>query len=66
MKTVYFVSPGFEERARAIKPDEDIRVDPRLLGDNWYAFTGNLPVTPLKMPKLPPGWVEEGKAIDGE
>ena len=60
MKTTYYVAPEFAERARAIKPDEDIRVDARLLGDNWFAVTGMLPNKGL--PPVPPGWREEGKA----
>ncbi len=63
MITTYYVSPALEARARAARPDEDIKVDDRLLGDNWYALTGMLPKKGL--PPLPPGWVEEGKAIDG-
>lgn len=64
MKTTYFVSADFEKQAREMRPGEDIRVDPRLLGTIWHAVTGNLPTKGL--PPLPPGWVEEGKAIDGK
>ena len=62
MITTYYVSPEFEARAREIKPDAVIKVDDRLIGDNWYALTGMLPNK--GRPKLPPGWIEEGKAID--
>lgn len=64
MKTTYYVSPTFEAKAREAKPDDDIRVDNRLLGDNWYSMTGHLPTKGL--PPLPPGWIEEGKAVSGE
>lgn len=63
MITTYYVSPAFEARAREAKPGADIRVDDRLLGDNWYSMTGILPKC---LPPLPPGWIEEGKAIDGK
>lgn len=63
MITIYYVSPSFEAKAREAKPDADIRVDERLIGDNWFALTGTLP---KGLPPLPPGWVEEGKAIDGK
>ena len=57
MITTYYVSPDFEARAREAKPDDDIRVDNRLVGDNWYAMTGILPNKGL--PPLPPGWKDD-------